>query len=795
MHKTYQLFPLLYFPNGVLYIGPTREDTEFDVDTLRRKIGEGLFQLVQESLAHKTDDIAQAAIGESQGTTKFKADAFIFCNVDQMVSALRNKAQKKKANKFLTERIGGALTRKYARSTGADIEIAVNNFCHIYSIPHDAEDNSDFSTKWKAVSSFIMGAESIAIGLMGDRSSDWLFDFFNTPKIVAQTIIANKKALTSGGKADHAVIIAYHYLVQQRFGTDHRLIDEAELAVVLGDLQQQTTDALRSFDSTVQRLKHANKETGLRTEMTGYIEEHLTLSFNQTRTVSSPLAQVARERKYGYGKLCSFCNRLASKTLKIELAGIVTTTFSNRRIPSQVVKEMQVWCPICYLEFMLRERMGMGYSQGYDKSSSVRLYLFLLPDYSFTPEFWQFARRRLFQPFESVTKLKVRRNFGEEADAPTIPNTWLLHGKLDDQWLDEIQRLFEKATQEMAIVNEKVGRPNRELLGEKMKVAPIRSPNFQILVYENSVSKQYKERAPTRSEMWAKAVYAATLINLLLGVRVYVTERPYLPLSRPDEMKHIIELDGAHSLIHNVLPRSGNTKALKGTVIALYDLKEAIDLLSAVWEVNAALSGGRGNLDKQVATVLEQVNVEPLAGAGFYKRRQADGYVVYPALLRACELLLDLQGGEKLNLAQKLTDASLKLFIPLSRKEGKAHRYETMFRTAIEVVKTSPRSVSDEELEMRVAGNLLKRLPRIQGGVVPLYGEALARAAADYARLVVHDLFRNRCNGSTAKLTHEENALANAIYYLTDIRIGNVWKQYKVERATREAQEKKNANQ
>ncbi|HKZ79719.1 MAG TPA: type I-D CRISPR-associated protein Cas10d/Csc3 [Anaerolineae bacterium] len=795
LQETWQLFPLLYFPNGVLYIGPTRDEKSLDVDSLRQGIGKAFFNLIQESLADKALAVAEAAIAESQGTTKFRAYAFVFANVEQMVLALRNRAQRKKAKLFLTERIGGALTRKYANTTEVDIQRAVESFCHLYMIPVTAEQDSDFSTKWKAVSSFIMGIESIAMGLMGDRSIDWLFDFFHTPKAIAQTITVNKKILTSGGKADHAIIIAYHYLTQHSFGADRRPADAADLAVILSELQWQTAAALKPFDSIAQRLKYANKETGLETEITSYINEHLLLSFAQVRAVVSPLAQVARERKSGYGKLCSFCNRVASKILKIELAGIVTTTFSNRRIPSQVVKEMQVWCPMCYLEFVLREQLGLGYTRGYSKADSDRLYLFLLPDYSFTPEFWQFARHKLLQPFESVTKLHLRRGYHEEADAPTIPNTWLLHGAVDDRWLDEVQRLFEKAAQEMQVVNEKTGKSPREMLGEKMKLAPLHSPNFQILIYENSVSSRDKKLAPTRSEMWSKAAYSATLLHLLLGVRVYVTDKPYLPLTRPDEMKHIIELDGAHLLLRNVLPRNEQLTAPAGTVIALVDLKEAIDLLSAVWEVNAALSGGKGNRDKQVAGILEQVNMEPLAAARFYKERQTAGFVVYPALLRACELLLNLKGEGKLNLAQQLTEASLQLYIPLSKKEGKAHRYETMLRTAVEVVKTSPRNVDDEFLVARVAGHLLKRLNRIDGGVVPLYGEALAQAATDFARLVVFDLFHQHCQGRAARLTHEENAIADAIYYLTDRQIGGAWKKYKADQAARKSKEKNHATE
>jgi len=195
-----------------------------------------------------------------------------------------------------------------------------------------------------------------------------------------------------------------------------------------------------------------------------------------------------------------------------------------------------------------------------------------------------------------------------------------------------------------------------------------------------------------------------------------------------------------------------------------------------------------------VADGLERVNVEPLAGAGFYKEHERAGYVVYPALLRACELLLKLRGGDKLNLAKKLTDASLELFIPNpSPREGKAHRYETMFRTAVEAVKTSPRRITDDELEARVAGGLLKRLNRISGGIVPLWGEQRTTVTTEFAKLVVHDLFRGRCGGRTARLTHEENALADAIYYLTDLQVQERRDQYFAAQAARK--ENENATQ
>ena len=52
--------------------------------------------------------------------------------------------------------------------------------------------------------------------------------------------------------------------------------------------------------------------------------------------------------------------------------------------------------------------------------------------------------------------------------------------------------------------------------------------------------------------------------------------------------------------------------------------------------------------------------------------------------------MIDKEGGAMVNLAQEITDTSLKLFLPLAYPEvGRAHRYESMFRTGVEVIKTN----------------------------------------------------------------------------------------------------------
>src|SRR5436190_22440021 len=80
-------------------------------------------------------------------------------------------------------------------------------------------------------------------------------------------------------------------------------------------------------------------------------------------------------------------------------------------------------------------------------------------------------------------------------------------------------------------------------------------PNYMLITSDNVVSRSAdKNLAPTHAEVWTKALYASTLIHLLTGARVYITDKPYLNITRPEQMKTIIEMEGLHPLLYGLLP-------------------------------------------------------------------------------------------------------------------------------------------------------------------------------------------------------------------------------------------------
>jgi len=139
--------------------------------------------------------------------------------------------------------------------------------------------------------------------------------------------------------------------------------------------------------------------------------------------------------------------------------------------------------------------------------------------------------------------------------------------------------------------------------------------------------------------------------------------------------------------------------------------------------------------------------------------------------------MLDQEGGDLMNLARHITDTSWKLYRPASGQKGRAHRFEDLFRTGVEAIKHNA-NVDEDELVMRVAGTVLKRLERLidNGGRYIVYGDERLETMQSFAEILVKDLFLQRCGGSVSKLTHEENHLADAVYFLTYQKVNQYWK-------------------
>ena len=93
----------------------------------------------------------------------------------------------------------------------------------------------------------------------------------------------------------------------------------------------------------------------------------------------------------------------------------------------------------------------------------------------------------------------------------------------------------------------------RNFVGERASLGRVRGqPHYYLITWEKAAhdSESDDARVATHTEAWAKALFASAVISGLTSCKVYVTERPYLPVADPAELKATITLDSPPPALH-----------------------------------------------------------------------------------------------------------------------------------------------------------------------------------------------------------------------------------------------------
>lgn len=634
---------------------------------------------------------------------------------------------------------------------------------------------------------------------------EWFIREFNVPPDAAKALQEDHDLWRKGGLGKYVLVVAYHFLKGPAFAG--RPAEQRSAAEVLDLLHQHTLAALARINLRAGR-EAATDKLGFREELADYLREYLFCSWApEAQLQDDAFASYAHPKRRGHSnKVCSICNRASQwvQEVRTGILGDFGRVFSNRVLPAkEAPQENRPWCPICHLEFLLRQLVGLSLPSGADYGRSYRIYLYVLPTFSFTPEHPRLFER-ILREFRKSSSLAVR-DFGQAA--PGLPRMWLERRELDPEWMTDVVEVFARQAEWVA----QHGRVGDRLVAGR--VPP--QPHYYLLVWERSV-REREEDIPTRSEAWSKALFAALIISGLTSMKVYVTEHPYLPMADPKEIKATITLDGAPPILRRIVSGQKDEVSLYGREIGQQSgLERALDLASALWTVTAEVHrSGQVTKDKQIAARLSLANVEPLAGATFYKEygRLNNDKSPFPTLARACEVLLEYLGGEMMDLVKRIAEESLQIRLPFRKYDrGKAHSYELVFREAVDAMRKAfvvipklktaaltgekPSAESVAELKKLASGTLLKAMERRQatergdGLINPSYKDTerqdLGLLIGNFIDLVVEDVFLGRAGGSFARFLQLENSIADGVYYVTDRVIDEKWESYQAARAAK----------
>jgi len=661
----WDFYPLLYFATGTLYLGPNRLDGKAANDLIPNVAGRVLQLLTQ--------GVGADAIRDGLRRQKFDFERYVyaFATVEDLLRVVRDETLVAKPDARVALKEIDGLVAKRQELTAEWRDTAEERF-GIQLL--DPKEHKTFNELWSQVRRYLLYVDTLLRDLNpAENRLEWFLRAFPLPSDVADNLRQEADIWGRGGVGKYVLVIAYHFLRGPDFAD--RPAEATPPEQVLERLHQRVLTAMQQVDTQAGR-QAAVAELGLRQDLEAYLRENLYLSFAPASQLAadSLAGYVSPKRKGHTGRICSICNRYSKYTgeLRTGILDDFGRVFSNRVLPAtDAPQTLRLWCPVCQLEFIFRKLLGMGLPSGAHYRNSRRIYLYVLPTFSFTPE-----HLRLFQPllkeFARVTNLPVR-DYGK--DAPGAPRLWLERREFDPDW---VERLMEVLDRQAAWVSERGG---RGYVGERLHTSPIRAePHYYLITWEKAAKEKEQEkpnennRIATRTEAWAKALFAAAIISGLTSCKVYVTERPYLPVADPADLKATITLDGPPPALRRLLGGRIDEVSLYGRERGQRSgLERVLDLSAALWVVTASLRPK----DKDIAHRLERLNVDPLAGAHFYKEygRENEGKSPYSPFDVACEVLLEIQGGELMDLVERIARKSLDIALPFGvAGRGKARQ-------------------------------------------------------------------------------------------------------------------------
>lgn len=794
----YGFYPLFYFTTGLLYIAPRLSPTDLQSFNRETFINHTVTDVLQ-ALVTSGDPRLMAKEGLRRKKYDFESYVYAFTDVPNLLDIVFEETLQAKPNPKDAEKELDDLANK-RKELGQEWRKTAE-----FRFDISLQEPRVFLDHWSRARRYLLYVDAVvrALKLEEDRV-EWFINHFPIPNNVADNLRTEGAIWSRGGIGKYILLIAYHFLKGPAFRDSPA--ETLPTDEVLKRLHDHTLAAVEKVDTHTGRQEVVTK-LGFRPELTIYLNEQLALSWaSEVKVENDALLDYTRRKRKGHGdRLCSLCNRSSPyvQPLRTGILDDEGRIFSNRVLPAKEAPGAnRPWCPICHLEFVFRKLTGLGLPTGADYGNSRRLYIYILPTFSFTPE-----HTGLFSPwlskFQQVTSLPMR----DYGTVKGIPHRWLIHGEIDPEWLDEVQTVIEEQAQRIA---ESGG---RTYVGERMVTGEVRGqPHYYLIVWEKLARDQEQDdaRIATRTEAWAKGILASMLIATLSGCKIYISERPYLPVINPADLKATINLDSP--------PPSLRLFASNG--ISLYGLEQnsrsglakAMDLATALWVATSEIRApNRPTKDKHISERLALVNTSPLAGATFYKEysRLNEGNSPAEILTKGCQVLLELKGGELMDLVQQLAEKSLEIALPLrSTGRGKPRRYELIFRETVaamrkafdsipELRKTAltnqlPSVQSISELKNLTAGTLLKALERRQEQrrgeiLVQAWGKDLSRLVGELVDLVVDKVYLHRARGSFAQFLRLENTIADGIFYHTDRVLEKKWQIYNCEKAARQA--------
>lgn len=624
--------------------------------------------------------------------------------------------------------------------------------------------SEDLRKKWFYTARYFAALQRLTQRLEGVKGAEAIQSLARYLKLEATNILEKvpTELQSNSRRLDVAIWLSYRYL--KSADIDGKPITQIPMEEWRLVVKETATDFLSGKVSLSRSLEIVNREMKIRDDLKRYFQEQLTVSWEKSRELYLlDRKDLIKKKTRSQKNICNLCNRQISsgsdKKVRESIIQDDVQVFSNRLLPKENSVSALHWCSICSFEYNLRQIFGLDSPGG--KGLSHRLYLFAFPAHQFTDLVLMEIEEELKDLFGSIY-VHYRGRIRGAWQEPYVQGD---EDKFRGHLREHLQRYSEYFQMELA---ERGSPPS---IGDLLKTSP--PGNVMMFTYDCYSRTDQVER--TREEAWMKALTAAISLNKLYGFRIMVTEKPYLLLTDIRDVHYAVHLDSPPYKVSRLLD-SPTERGTHEFAIPIDQVSGMMRRLAWLWEIHQAVHPWEAAkpTDKNISSILHQLEVHPMPGAYYFKqllqeedkknkRHSASRTFLTNSVVQSCRELNQIKGGYEMELAKKISEASFALYEPYNQIDGRAHRYENLFRTVVKGIKEG-----GEPSEL--AGQVMKRLERLvsqqdRSGKVhlPIDVDAVKWLVA----LVYEDFFRKRCGGNLAKLNQKQNLIAAGVFFET----------------------------
>lgn len=705
--------PLLFFPNGVVYLAEARNDKLDGIadnlfGAVTQKISDACKQRLRQNLTGFTRD------GKGLKFSNYYYQIFSLKELLGVVIEGANKIIHEKKKPVSSDRLSAMFGMQ--RDGGK------------WGIPKEIDLAFETSLDVDRFGEYLMTLEQILTTVPGITEVDTaILESLELSECLEQS----RSIPDKGGIKYRWYFVAGKYLQQQRG------LDREELNGVMRKTAQSVVDRCQT---QLEQLEAGWESFDV---LRSYLDKIVDLNGTSVKT-SQQFAQefevYAIAKKSGRKSLmCSLCSSPYKTDRQQETAVPFQPQVYSNKQPLNKQADRRGICEICGLELMLRQILMKSRFQltgGNFENQKVK-YLYIYPGYYFTTETARYVARFYEDSLKHLNLFKVTKALSEFSSF-TIQN--LL--ELEDFQLEVEEDEAEKLTDRFL----KMELPKNDLATFFF----FGIPSF--------------EREPTDTDSWIAPAFLALALPFVLTVKVVASEFPLPLYATGSEFRETVILDAPHQFLRHIFSDDR---------FRIDEIFKKLQTLTSVYRMHLDVfgSGGKPNWGQinEIAANLDTDRMYVFHYLMKLQRKQKWEGFPPSVVTRYVQLYQLLQREGDMAIFKELVDRYYKFYHPADFKSYNIHRPLSL---VIDLTLKSDKELSDEDLILEMIGRMKSSQDLVHSkqakGFAPIGGYDELAAIREFAEYFHKEVFQGYCHSERALLRDRANRIKEGCeaYYL-----------------------------